>query len=37
MTFGAYKAIYSGTEYLMLVGPNEADAAIDAELYMGTK
>lgn len=30
---GAYKAIYSGTEYLMLVGPNEADATIDAELY----
>ena len=31
--FQAYKAIYSGVEYLMLVGPNEVDTTVDTELY----
>lgn len=35
--FQAFKKIYTGKEYLMLVGPSEVDQTVDAELYKWAK
>lgn len=35
--FQAFKKVYTGKEYLMLVGPSEVDQTVDAELYSWAK